>query len=201
MNYPVSMRPRKAFKISIFLLTLVSSLNMSSSFAYEYDFVDMFELDQYVLYLGDNILVNSGACYATKSNSSSTSKIRLEVLSGNTWKSVGKLVFKKDGTCSSKKPYSQFFSWEIDRIGSINSNKISGTISLRNRVIKPTIYSEIIVYRSENAFNKEQQDIALQGARDAQAKKDADYIRELQFLCLISSGQWNYQGNYCIPPK
>jgi hypothetical protein len=161
----------------------------------------MFELDQYVLYLGDNILVNSGACYATKSNSSSTSKIRLEVLSGNTWKSVGKLVFKKDGTCSSKKPYSQFFSWEIDRIGSINSNKISGTISLRNRVIKPTIYSEIIVYRSENAFNKEQQDIALQGARDAQAKKDADYIRELQFLCLISSGQWNYQGNYCIPPK
>ncbi len=156
------------------------------------------DLGDEVFFFGDQIEVDSGVCWPSSRPFGAVAKKRLEVFNGTKWSSVGKVKFPKSSSCTKKNPYMQTFVWEVDRFGMMNNDGISGKARLRNSAIKPSTYSQIIVFESEASYNAKIQ--AEQKAAEEKKRRD-EYIAMKQFECLILGGEWNSQGEYCVYTK
>lgn len=188
---------KKSWKVILLTLCLVFSVPYSSSGddgSYSY----LEDLGDEIFFFGDQIEVESGLCWLSSRPSSAVAKKRLEVFNGTKWSSVGKIKFPKSPSCNKKNPYMQTFVWEVDRFGMMNNDGVSGKARLRNTVIKPSIYSQIIVFESETSYNAKIQ--AEQKAAEEKKRRD-EYIAMKQFECLILRGEWNSLGEYCVYSK
>jgi hypothetical protein len=150
-----------------------------------------------VLFLGDILKVDAGWCWPSKKPSQSLAKKRLEIYKSGRWQSVGKVVFLKSADCQSKTPYIQQFQWEIDEFGSLSPDQISGVLRLRNSAVKPTIYSKIVVFESEAAY---QAKLEADELADKKAAEERTANAVAIFNCIVRGGEWNSAGKYCINP-
>lgn len=150
-----------------------------------------------VLFLGDILKVDAGWCWPSKKPTQSLAKKRLEIYKSGRWQSVGKVIYPKSADCPSKTPYLQQFQWEVDELGIINPDQISGKLRLRNSAVKPTIYSKVSVFESELAYEAK-----LKADEEADKKASAENVGRYMeiFNCFIKGGEWNSAGNYCVVP-
>jgi hypothetical protein len=151
-----------------------------------------------VLFLGDILKVDAGWCWPSKKPSQSLAKKRLEIYKSGRWQSVGKVVYLNSPDCPSKTPYLQQFQWEVDELGIMNPDQISGKLRLRNAAVKPTLYSKVSVFESELAYEAK-----LKADEEADKKAQAENVARYMdvFNCFIKGGEWNSLGNYCVLPK
>ena len=88
-------------------------------------------------------------------------------------------------------PYLTQYRWEVDELGTVNPDQISGSLRLRNTAVKPTLYSKINIFESESAYQE--------------AERKAIEERTLQagemLMCLLKGGDWNSLGEYCVVPN
>jgi hypothetical protein len=150
-----------------------------------------------VLFLGDILKVDAGWCWPSKRPSQSLAKKRLEIYKSGRWQSVGKVVFLKSADCQSKTPFIQQFQWEVDEFGSLSPDQISGVLRLRNSAVKPTIYSKIVVFESEAAY---QAKLKADELADKKAAEERTANAVAIFNCIVRGGEWNSAGKYCINP-
>lgn len=100
------------------------------------------------------------------------------------------MTFVKSDRCQKKTPYLSQYRWEIDNLGALNPDSISGNLRLRNTAIKPTLYSKVHIYESESAYKEaERKEIEEKKLRAGE-----------MLLCLIKGGEWNSAGDYCVLP-
>jgi hypothetical protein len=151
-----------------------------------------------VLFLGDILKIDAGWCWPSKKPTQSLAKKRLEIYKSGRWQSVGKVVYLNSPDCPSKTPYLQQFQWEVDELGIMNPDQISGKLRLRNAAVKPTLYSKVSVFESELAYEAK-----LKADEEADKKAQAENVARYMdvFNCFIKGGEWNSLGNYCVLPK
>ena len=142
------------------------------------------EINNEVVFLGDVITIDAGWCWSSKKPSHTLAKKRLEIYKSGKWQSVGKVVFLKSADCEKESPYIQKFQWEVDEFGMLGSNKVQGVLRLRNSAKKPTIYSKVNVFESEDAYAKVKE-------------KKVDEAGQI-LGCLIRGGEWNSLAGYCV---
>jgi len=104
----------------------------------------------------------------------------------------------KSEICEKKTPYVQQFKWEVDELGVLNSDGISGKLRFRNSAEKPTIYPRAVIFESEVAYQAKKQ-ADEEAAKREEAERVALLMRS--FECLVKGGEWNSQGKYCVLPK
>jgi len=178
----------------ILVLSLALPYAYSSDASYE-SLSDINEIE--VFFLGDVLTIDAGWCWPSKKPSQSIAKKRLELYKSGKWTSVGKVMFLKSDICQKKTPYLQQFQWEVDELGVMNPDQVSGKLRLRNTAVKPTIYSKITVFESESSFqNKLRAD--QEAERKAKEKRAAEAGQVL--MCLIRGGEWNSLAGYCVLP-
>lgn len=190
------MKKWKMQSISLAIFLIVSGT--PSSQAYENSYKTLSDLDYVTLFLGDILTIDAGWCWSSNKPSHSLAKKRLEIYKSGRWTSVGKVVFVKSNTCEKKTPYLQQFKWEVDELGLLNADGISGKLRLRNSAGKSTIYSQATVFESESAYQAKKQ-ADEEAAKRAEAERVALLMRS--FECLIRGGEWNSQDKYCVLPK
>lgn len=189
-------RKSKAILFTLFLaLTLVTP---QSALASE-EYASIQDVDQEILFLGDTLRIGTDLCWRKKNPTQTQAKIKLQIFFSNRWQSVGKVIYMKDNVCK-KNYYAQFFLWEVDRLGYLQSNGLSGKLQIRNIVTSPSQYAEIIVYSSQSTYNKEliQQglDIAKKNLEAAKLEKARLDLARREMECIFLSGTWT--GTYCI---
>lgn len=174
-------------------------ISPSAANAYDGDYGSLDELNDEVLFLGDVVKISTQWCWASKKPTGTVAKKRLEVFVAGRWKAVGKNEYVKSGQCSKKYPFQQRFVWEVDVLGDVGADNISGKLRMRDSTSKPSIYVQSTIFESEVAYQAKQQaeaDAAKRAEEERRAKAS------LMFMCLIQGGQWNSQGDYCVyPPK
>jgi hypothetical protein len=113
-------------------------------------------------------------------------------------KTIGKVMIPKSEICQKKTPYLQQFQWEADELGVMDPDQVSGKLRMRNSAVKPTIYSKVIVFESEESYQtklkKDEEE-----AEKATVERIGGYMAA--FNCVVQGGEWNSQGNYCVYPK
>jgi hypothetical protein len=186
-------------KVSILVsLMLLFNLNSFSAISYNKSYESLDELSDEVLFLGDIVTIDADWCWPNKKPTQATAKKRLEIYKSDKWRSVGRTIFTKSNLCKKKTPYLQQFQWEVDEMGVMDTNGISGKLRVRNSAVKPTIYSQAVIYESEFAYQSKLRADEEKAKKEAEEKLlDAYFI----FECFVKGGQWNSQGKYCVLPK
>jgi hypothetical protein len=187
---------RRTFRgtiLSVCILILSMALPYAHSSSPKYASLE--NTNDEVLFLGEILKVDAGWCWPSKKPTQALAKKRLEIYKSGKWQSVGKVVFTKSTKCPVKSPYIQIFQWEVDELGMLSPDQISGALRLRNSAVKPTIYSKVIVYESELAYQAKLKADEL-ADKEAAEERAATFIEI--FNCVVKGGEWNSQGNYCI---
>ena len=189
---------QKSFRGSILgVLVLTLSLVFTNAHSSSPTYGSLEYTNDEVLFLGDILKIDAGWCWSSKKPTQSLAKKRLEIYKSGRWQSVGKVVYPKSADCPSKSPYLQQFQWEVDELGIMNPDQISGKLRMRNSAVRPTIYSKVNVFESELAYEAK-----LRADEEADKKASADNVGKYMdvFNCFIKGGEWNSAGNYCVVP-
>ena len=190
---------RKAIRWSI-LSVWVLALSMALPYAHSSDasYESLSDVNDEMLFLGDVLTINAGWCGSSKKPSESIAKKRLEIYKSGKWTSVGKVMFLKSDICQKKTPYLKQFQWEVDELGIMNPDQISGKLRLRNSAVKPTIYSKVDVFESRSSYQDKLR--ADEEARiKAEEKKAQDARKQMnEVLCLLTGGKWNATLGICV---
>jgi hypothetical protein len=188
---------RKMRSAIVAIGVLLFSMALSPSNSYESSYSSLSEVNEEVVFLGDVLTIDAGWCTATTKPTQSYAKKRLEIYKSGKWVSVGKVIYPKASICSKKTPFLQQFQWEVDELGVMNPDQVSGILRLRNSAVKPTIYTKLNVFESESAYQSKL-------SADEEADRKAREKRALeagQILgCLIRGGEWNSVAGYCVLP-
>ena len=191
---------RKAIRWSI-LSVWVLALSMALPYAHSSDasYESLSDVNDEMLFLGDVLTINAGWCGSSKKPSESIAKKRLEIYKSGKWTSVGKVMFLKSDICQKKTPYLKQFQWEVDELGIMNPDQISGKLRLRNSAVKPTIYSKVDVFESRSSYQDKLR--ADEEARiKAEEKKAQDARKQMnEVLCLLTGGKWSPTAGFCVP--
>ena len=193
--------------LSVWILALSMALPYAHSSDASYE--SLSDVNDEVLVLGDVLTINAGWCGPSKKTSESIAKKRLEIYKSGKWTSVGKVMFLKSDICQKKTPYLKQFQWEVDELGIMNPDQVSGKLRLRNAAVKPAIYSKITVFESESSFQDksiaeakaqaEQIIAAAKAAKAAEEKKAQEARKQMdEFWCLIVGGKWNATLGICV---
>ena len=178
----------------IFALSMALPYAHSSDASYE----SLSDVNDEMLFLGDVLTINAGWCGSSKKPSESIAKKRLEIYKSGKWTSIGKVIFLKSDICQKKTPYLKQFQWEVDELGIMNPDQISGKLRLRNSAVKPTIYSKVDVFESRSSYQDKLR--ADEEARiKAEEKKAQDARKQMnEVLCLLTGGKWNATLGICV---
>jgi hypothetical protein len=179
------------------VLVLILSMTLPHAHSSSPKYESLEYTNDEVLFLGDILKIDAGWCWPSKKPTQSLAKKRLEIYKSGRWQSVGKVVYPKSADCPTKTPYLQQFQWEVDELGIMNPDQISGKLRLRNSAVKPTIYSKVSVFESELAYEAK-----LKADEEADKKASAENVGRYAeiFNCFIKGGEWNSAGNYCVVP-
>jgi hypothetical protein len=177
----------------ILVLSLASPYAHSADASYE----SLEYINDEVIFLGDIVTIDAGWCWPSKKPTQAIAKKRLEIYKSGKWISVGKVIFPKSDICQKKTPYLQQFQWEVDELGTLDPDQVSGKLRLRNSAVKPTIYSKVNVFESESAYQGK-----LKADEEAERKAKEKRAAEagLVLMCLIKGGEWNSLAGYCVYP-
>lgn len=178
----------------ILFLTLAMPYSFSAYSSYE----SLEYTNDEVVFLGDIVTIDAGWCWPSKKPMQSLAKKRLEIYKSGKWISVGKVIFPKSDICQKKTPYLQQFQWEVDELGIIDPDQVSGKLRMRNSSVKPTIYSKITVFESELAYRAKLKAVADAAAAKADADADAAADTGRRINCIVRGGEWNFAGKYCL---
>ena len=184
-------------RLSVLLILILSASTLSTSPA-SASYSSLSDVDDEVLFLGDILTIDAGWCHTSKKPSNQQAKKKLEIYKSGKWTSVGKTVFTKSDSCGKKFPYIQRFQWEVEELGMLNTDQISGKLRIRNTSVRPTLYAKVIVFESVIAYQAK-----LKAEKEAAEKATVERIGGYMaaFNCVVQGGEWNSQGNYCVPPK
>jgi len=194
--------------LSVWILALSMALPYAHSSDASYE--SLSDVNDEVLFLGDVLTINAGWCGPSKKPSESIAKKRLEIYKSGKWTSVGKIVFLKSEICQKKTPYLKQFQWEVDELGIMNPDQISGKLRLRNSAVKPTIYSKVDVFESRSSYQDkliaegtaqaEQRIADAKAAKAAEDKKAQEARNQMnEVLCLLTGGKWSPTAGFCVP--
>jgi hypothetical protein len=141
-------------KVSILgSLMLLFNLNSFAAFPYNKSYESLDKLSNEVLILGDIVTIGANWCWSIKNPTEVKAKKRLEIYKSDKWQSVGRTIFTKSSLCQKETPYLQQFQWEVDQMGIMDNKGISGKLRVRNSAVKPTISSQVVIYKSESAYH------------------------------------------------